>query len=152
MYRRVSEDISVALPPRDYRLAAELFAEAVDRSLAKEGSLQDALDAVANERGRHWGELVKAGLSGSDARRAAVRRAAVVDFLEGQGYEPHSDDDGAVILRNCPFDRLAATYTDLVCGMNHCLVDATVEQVGRSGLKACLEPSEQHCCVTLRSK
>ncbi len=152
VYRRADRDISVALPPRDYRLAAELLARAVDRGRSDGVPVQDAVDSVAAEQGRQWGELIRSRLHGSESRKTAARQAAIVALLAEQGYEPDVVDDGSVSLRNCPFDDLADRHTDLVCGMNHCLLDATVAQVGRSGLRASLEPTDGRCCVTFRTK
>ena len=73
-------------------------------------------------------------------------------LLDEQGFEPTVDPDDAVTLRNCPFDYLASEHTDLICGMNLCLLDAAVEGVGRTGLRARLEPGQDHCCVRLRPK
>lgn len=151
LYRRASGDISVDLPPRDYRLAAELLAEAVARSLDEGGDLATSLEVVAAERGRAWARIVAERLRGADGRRAPARRRAVIEFLESQGYEPDSIDARAVVLRNCPFDRLATQHTDLVCGMNHCLVSSMVDAVGRTGTRASLEPDAVNCCVVIRN-
>ncbi len=71
----------------------------------------------------------------------------MLDALEARGFEPHAIDDGTVVLQNCPFHHLAREHTDLICGMNLCLLDAAVEGVGDTGLDAQLEPEEGFCCV-----
>jgi predicted ArsR family transcriptional regulator len=73
----------------------------------------------------------------------------VVEMLEGLGYEPEAKTDGTVVLRNCPFHRLAQEHTELICGMNLGLVDAALEGLGDTGLEARLEPEDDVCCVRL---
>ncbi len=54
------------------------------------------------------------------------------------------------MLHNCPFHLLAAEHTELICGMNHCMLDAILAELGDTGLDARLEPQAGHCCVRLR--
>ena len=56
---------------------------------------------------------------------------------------------GTVVLRNCPFHQLAREHTELICGMNHCMLGAVVEVLDDAGLAARLEPEEGFCCVRL---
>lgn len=152
LYRRADRDFDVSLPPRNYRLAGQLLARAADRSHHHGVEISESLAAEANEEGGRWAESIKDRLRGAVSRRAATRRNALVETLDDQGFEPTVATDGVVTLRNCPFDYLASEHTDLICGMNLCLLDAAVEGVGRTGLRAHLEPGEDHCCVTLRPK
>ena len=76
----------------------------------------------------------------------------MLDVLEGQGFEPRTDDDGTVVLRNCPFHQLAQEHTDLICGMNLCMMKAVLDNVGDVGLEARLEPEVGACCVKLRPR
>lgn len=152
LYRRADRDFDVSLPPRKYRLAGELLARAAERSRSRGVDISEALDAEASEEGGRWAETIAARLRGVASRRATTRRNALVDLLDEQGFEPTLDPDDAVTLRNCPFDYLASEHTNLICGMNLCLLDAVVESVGRTGLRANLEPGEDHCCVRLRPK
>ena len=69
--------------------------------------------------------------------------------LETHGFEPIADDAGIVVLRNCPFHQLAREHTELICGMNHCMLSAVVEVLDDAGLEARLEPEEGVCCVRL---
>lgn len=152
LYRRADRDFGVNLPPRNYRLAGELLARAVERSAREGTQITGALEAEARAQGRRWAEIVVARMRGMASRRPATRRDVVVDFLDEQGFEPATADEGTVTLRNCPFDYLAAEHTELICGMNHCLLEETVEHVGRTGLTATLQPSEDACCVKLVPK
>ena len=69
--------------------------------------------------------------------------------LSGQGYEPRIDDD-VLMLCNCPFDSLAREHTDLVCGVNQSYVQGVADGLECPDLRACLEPAEGRCCVTVR--
>lgn len=152
LYRRAERDIDVSLPPRRYRLAGELLARAAERSRRDGIGIAEALTAEASEEGGRWAKTVVGRLRGATSRRASTRRSVLLDLLEEQGFEPAVEPDDAVTLRNCPFDYLASEHTDLICGMNLCLLDATVDGVGRTGLHAHLEPGEDHCCVRLRPR
>jgi predicted ArsR family transcriptional regulator len=98
LYRRSARQVSLTLPPRQYELAAQIMAAALDG-----GGGPEALATAAAEVGRQAGTT-----------------------LEALGYEPH-ERDGVVELLNCPFHALAQEHTALVCGMNLHLVDALVE-------------------------
>jgi len=102
LYRRSARQVSLTLPPRQYELAAQIMAAALDR-----GGGPEALATAAAEVGR------RAGTS-----------------LEALGYEPR-ERDGVVELLNCPFHALAAEHTALVCGMNLHLVGALLEGTER---------------------
>ena len=56
-----------------------------------------------------------------------------------------------VVLHNCPFHQLAQTHTQLVCGMNLCLLDSVLDELGTTNLRAQLEPEDDHCCVRLHA-
>src|SRR5690606_18921268 len=100
--------------------------------------------------GRRIAHTIRERLRGVGARRRSARARAAVDALRDIGYEPSVGDDGTVVLRNCPFHHLAAQRTDLICGMNLCLLRAAVDELGRTGLRADLDPEEGLCCVKLR--
>ncbi|MBW3663680.1 MAG: helix-turn-helix domain-containing protein [Actinobacteria bacterium] len=128
-YERADAEFAVSLPPRDYRLAAELLARAAETDAS--GAVREAVHRAAAELGR---ELVAD--DGPDD---------VLERLTAQGYEPY-DDDGVIRLRNCPFHRLATEHRDLVCGMNLAMLGAVVEAAG-APLEARLDPCEGRCCV-----
>jgi predicted ArsR family transcriptional regulator len=102
LYRRSARQVSVTLPPRQYELAAQIMAAALDR-----GGAPEALAEAAADVGRRGGAT-----------------------LEELGYEPR-ERDGVVELLNCPFHALVREHTALVCGMNLHLVGALLEGTGR---------------------
>jgi predicted ArsR family transcriptional regulator len=150
LYRRARRDVGVSLPPRNYELAGRLLAEAADRSRTAGTDINRALNAVARGEGERVAEEIRTRLRGAARRRPSGRRRAVLEVLDAHGFEPETRADGTVVLRNCPFHNLAREHTDLICGMNRCLLDAVITNVGDTGLDARLEPEEGLCCVKLR--
>jgi predicted ArsR family transcriptional regulator len=124
LYRRAGGEHVVSVPPRSYLSAAELLAEAVERSGA---------DAAAYKVARREGRRAGAG-------------ADPVEVLAARGYEPEAGDS-VVRLRNCPFHQLAQRFPPLVCGMNLALVEGMLE--GTGDWRARLDPSPGYCCVVL---
>ncbi len=149
LYRRAHEQIEVSLPPRDYELAGRLLAEAVDSSRSEGTPIDEALELTASAEGRRLAESLRKGHPDWERATVHARRQAVLEALESQGFEPLVDDEGTVVLRNCPFHHLAQSHTDLVCGMNLHILEALVDRLGGAGLTARLEPAEHACCVRL---
>lgn len=132
-YERTTQELSVSLPPRAYRLAAEILARAADRDPS--GAVREALTGAAARMGE---ELVA---------EVADVDADVEDFLDAQGFEPYRDGEH-LRLRNCPFHQLAREHTELVCGMNLAMLGAAVARLDGS-VTARLDPAEDRCCVRL---
>ena len=147
VYRRSPAEFGVTLPPRRYDLAGQILAEAVDRVRAEGAPIDDAIEEASRNEGRRIGATVSTTL-GRRAGRSA-RRAGVMEQLGARGFDPEVLADGTVILRNCPFHRLAEEHTDLICAMNHCLLDGILAEVEGTGLVARLEPEVGSCCVRL---
>lgn len=139
-YRRADRDISVTLPQRRYDLAGQILAEAI--TTARDGvSVAQALKEAARATGR-------ALLDDHPAAPGATRQDVVDAVLAHHGYEPRTVA-GAVVLGNCPFHRLAADYTALVCAMNLHLVDGLLAAAGSRDRCARLNPGPDRCCVTI---
>jgi predicted ArsR family transcriptional regulator len=71
-------------------------------------------------------------------------------MLGERGYAPCAES-GEIRMRNCPFHHLVDNHRDLVCGLNHALLDAVV-RTSRAPLDAALEPHADRCCVVLRPR
>jgi predicted ArsR family transcriptional regulator len=149
LYRRARRDFDVSFPPRDYALAGRLLAAAADRSRTEGTDMTAALDDAATEEGRRIAADIDERLRGMRAPDAEARRRVVLDELAAHGYEPQTSAGGTVVLRNCPFHQLAREHTELICGMNLCMMRSAVETVGGTGLEARLEPEADFCCVKL---
>jgi predicted ArsR family transcriptional regulator len=145
LYRRSDRQISVTLPDREYELAGELMATAIERSAAAGSAVVPALHEAARARGQALGDRVKADVGRRSGRAALL--TATTEALAACGYEPRVEG-ACVTLANCPFHALAQRHAELVCGMNLALLD---EMVSRSEgrLTARLEPDEGRCCVVL---
>ena len=146
LYRPSAAEVAVSLPDRDYEFAGRLLAEAVTRAETGGTAVGEAVRAVSEEAGRRLAE----SSSGRRRRGDAGALEAVLEVLAACGFEPHLSPGGGartVVLRNCPFHRLAQTYPGLVCGMNHAFVSGVVAGMGAAHLTARLEPSADRCCV-----
>ena len=150
VYRRSRSDFEITLPPRDYEFAGRLLADAIADAQTTGRDVSEAVDHAAKSAGRHLGKAMTERRG--RGRSAASARKAALDVLSQHGFEPHEEEDGTVVLRNCPFHLLAKTHTDLVCGMNHCLIDAAIAELEDTDLAASLEPDPELCCVRLRRR
>lgn len=144
-YRRTSREISVSLPERHYDLAGRVLAQAITVSQEKAIPVALALEMSANDFGQLMAREVKSKLDkGSNKTKV---KAAITEVLADHGYEPRKED-GRLLLANCPFHSLAQEYTALICGINHNLMNALINELPPS-FKADLEPAPGRCCVTL---
>jgi predicted ArsR family transcriptional regulator len=147
LYRRAERQVSVSLPERRYDLAGEVLAGAVDRSAREGTAIAEAVQQVAHATGSRL-----ASEQGAPRRRSrSASTASLVGVLGKNGYEPRLVDDD-VCLTNCPFDRLAAEHTSLVCGMNLALVDGVLDGLDIESMSARLEPQPGFCCVKVATK
>ena len=143
LYRRAAREFTVNLPPRDYELAARIFAGAVENEPT--GQAWAALRESAQAFGREIAAEVDRRAGGrSESRRLAVLQ----EVLSERGYEPFHDEDGTIRLRNCPFDRLADAHRQTVCGMNLALLEEAAASP-KGTLTAVLDPRPGLCCVAL---
>jgi predicted ArsR family transcriptional regulator len=130
LYRRAEEQVTVTLPSRKYDLVGHILASGVEQAATGE-DLGDALEEAAARAGRESAEPGDLD--------------TFTEALADLGFEPRIEDD-TVLLANCPFDTLAKTHTELVCGINQAFVQGIADAVG-CGVTACLEPEPGQCCV-----
>lgn len=144
LYHRSDREIEITLPERQYAVAGQLLAAAIQDAETDDITPREAV----NRRARQYGETL-----GRTARERAETASApsddelLVRVLEAHGFEPRTDDDG-IALANCPFRRLAKEHTQLVCGMNLHLVAGLLASLD-APLQAELAPTPGHCCVRL---
>lgn len=141
LYRRSSRQLQVAIPARRYELAAELFAQALEGRDGRDPRAR--VGAAARRFGASLGEVAQ-----SRPSRASLFRKAI-EVLEEHGFEPVERPRGVVRLGNCPFDALAESHRELVCGMNLAFMEGMVAGLEASGVTATLDPQPGRCCVTL---
>ncbi|MDT7785843.1 MAG: hypothetical protein QOF58_4262 [Pseudonocardiales bacterium] len=133
LYLRSEQQIEVSLPDRRYEAASHLLTDAL---LESETTGEPARE-ILNRRAYEWGEDL-AGEAGGD----------VVKALEDLGFEPQQEN-ATILLGNCPFHSLAQKHTQLVCGMNLCLISGLLDGIEARSHTASLDPSPGHCCVRL---
>jgi predicted ArsR family transcriptional regulator len=133
LYRRSDEQIEVSLPDRRYEAASHLLTD----SLLEAETTGEPPREILNRRAYEWGEDLASSTDGD-----------VVRALDDLGFEPQRQG-GSILLGNCPFHSLAQKHTQLVCGMNLCLISGLLDGIEASSVTARLEPSEGHCCVRL---
>lgn len=142
LYHRSRQPIEVNLPERRYELAGQLLATAVQESEQSGQSPRTVLDWHARELGTRLGAAARATDPG-DSDQAALLRT-----LEIHGFEPRVADTN-ILLGNCPFHDLAQKHTELVCGMNLCLLSGMLDGLASTGFTAQLDPGPHLCCVRL---
>lgn len=152
-YEPSGEEIVVSVPPRDYRLAAELLARAADADPDPQSPVRAALESAARQLGRELAcqELEgprdgEAGEAEADQGAELGDQAALCQVLAHLGFRPYQDPEGTTRLRNCPFSRLAEAHPGLTCGMNLALVSGIAEGTA-AGVQPTLDPAAGDCCV-----
>ena len=129
VYWRTEREFTVSLPERRYERMADVLARALEG---------DTLQEVAHAAGRQ----LAADVSG----RRGVRKLLTV--LDQSGYEPVTDLDGTIRLRNCPFHALVSEHRDLVCGANLAMAKGITDaSSARADLTPVLDPQPGYCCV-----
>jgi len=127
LYRVAATEHAVSVPPRAYRTAAELLAEALEQAGA-----ENVLHRVARRHGRE-----------------AAAPVEVTELLTQHGYAPAPSADGRIELRNCPFHRLAEQFPPVICGMNLALITGLL---GDGEWAARMDAAPGRCCVTVSKK
>ncbi|MEO7121584.1 MAG: helix-turn-helix domain-containing protein [Lacisediminihabitans sp.] len=133
LYKLAQQDLEVSIPQRHYELAGELLASAVEEADRSGAPVRTVLSRVATETGRKIG-----------AEAGSLQVA-----LENTGYEPCDDSNGGMILTNCPFHRLAASHTDVICHANLGLLQGVADGAQDSEHEIIFDPSANHCCVRI---
>ena len=133
LYRRSDDEVAVSVPERHYDLAGELLAGAVEDSARRGEPARDALLRRAREAGRELGR----------------QASSLEDVVRDLGYVPATGPDGATVLANCPFHRLARRHTDVVCHLNLELLRGAAEATG-DPRPVVLDPGPGRCCVVIR--
>jgi predicted ArsR family transcriptional regulator len=140
LYFRPRSPVQVALPPRDFELAARILLEALAKLPHEE--TEHVLDELAQDIGE---QMAREQLEAGEGSESAV----LARIVEEQGYEPLSDEQGRTCVRNCVFHELAEQRRELVCSMNHSLFKGMLRALPSARLEARLEPGPGRCCVVL---
>jgi predicted ArsR family transcriptional regulator len=147
LYRRVERELAASIPERSYDLAGLMLSTAISEATETRKPVDEALTATACAFGHELGELAAGGVE--DVAPDADRRDSVMAVLAEHGYEPARDGDD-IVLRNCPFHRLAEAHRALVCGMNRDFLGGVLDGFGsEEALDARLDPQPGFCCVRI---
>jgi len=135
VYERCDRTVEVSLPNRRYERAADLFAIALEQ-IGGDGPPAALCRAAAQ-----LGEDMATSTGGSEGE------ACLLSALREGGYQPTVGADGAIRLRNCPFDALVDEHRPLVCGTNLSLAQGLVRGAGATGYLPVLDQQPGYCCV-----
>ncbi|MEE2568277.1 transcriptional regulator [Pseudarthrobacter sp. J64] len=135
MYRKAASEVGAFVPDRNYDLAGELMAAAIEQSAATGRQVGDSLQDVARSAGM--------------ARSAGSARFD--GFLAAEGYGPEPDGDGGYILTNCPFHRLADGHPSVVCAMNGAFLAGAASGCGEPEDRVVGNNAPGQCCARIRA-
>ncbi len=136
VYWRAGREFSVSLPDRRYERVARLFASALESFGDKPAP------APVQEAARELGEQLGA------TRRRGAPLTRMTAALKAGGYEPLTDQTGAIRLRNCPFDALTDVHRALVCATNLAIAEGLTRGSGAAtSIRPVLDVQPGRCCV-----
>jgi predicted ArsR family transcriptional regulator len=127
-------------------MAADVLASAVVEASTNGAPIGVTVMAVARRRGSMLAEAIRR-VTGATGGHGDLT-AAVAEVLSEHGYEPRLGD-AEIVLSNCPFHRIAADHTELVCAMNHSLLGGLADGLPEARLTARMAPTTGRCCVRL---
>lgn len=133
MYRTVGSEIGASVPDRNYDLAGELMAAAIEASQADGAPVAESLRAAAFLKGR---ELAEAA-------------GDLEEFLTESGYQPEHDGEGGYLLPNCPFHRLSQAHAAVVCDMNGAFLRGAAVGCGSPEERVAPAAGAGHCCARI---
>ena len=153
LYAAAVPEVGASVPPRDYGLAAELMARAIEESVRSGDSVTETLPRVSRQAGADAADAALADGIRADGTRAdataAAPGSALHAVLRNTGYHPRPEGDGSVTLLECPFHRLSRRHRETVCGMNLEFLGAAAARCGGT-LRAVPDPDGAGgCCVRL---
>jgi predicted ArsR family transcriptional regulator len=150
LYRAGDAEVRVSIPARCPDLLVGILLEALELSGDPDarGAAPSAVATVARRRGL---ELGAAERDRTRPGRFGVERglSAVASVLSALGFEPRRETPTALRLCNCPFQPHAATAPQLVCTLNHGLINGLLAGLQADSVTATLSPRTGECCVRL---
>ncbi len=140
LYRITGREVAASVPDRRYDLLAGVLLDGLAEHRRGE-TAQASAERAARRRGA---ELARG--TGA-ARSVAARLGRLTELLSSLGYLPRQDD-GQVVVRNCPYDSLRPSGTEQVCPVNLALAEGMVDGLGLSErVTVSLRPCPDSCCV-----
>ncbi len=133
LYRPAASEVGASVPDRNYDLAGELLAAAIEHAAATGSAVGDSLREASYLKGR----ALAAGAGG------------LAEFMEGEGYEPRPDGEGGLVLANCPFHRLADGHPEVVCAMNGSFLQGAAAACGEREERIAPNSVPGQCCARI---
>lgn len=133
LYRPAASEVGASVPDRNYDLAGELLAAAIEHSTATGNAVGDSLLAASYSRGQ----------------ALASGAASLEEFVAGEGYEPQPDGTGGLVLVNCPFHRLSHGHPGVVCAMNGSFLQGAAAACGESEERVAQNIVPGQCCARI---
>ena len=133
MYRPAESEVGVSVPDRNYDLAGELLAAAVEHASATGAAVRDSLRTTSYRKGR---ELASGAVG-------------LAEFMAAEGYQPLPDGDGGLVLANCPFHRLADGHPEVVCAMNGSFLQGAAAACGEPEDRIAPNDVPGQCCARI---
>jgi len=131
MYRPAQPEVGASVPDRNYDLAGELMATAIEHSTAAGEPVRSALLATSHAK----------GLAMAEGSRS------LEEFLAAEGYMPVPDGAGGFALQNCPFHRLADGHAEVVCAMNGAFLSGAAAGCGVEESRIVGNTTPGQCCA-----
>lgn len=148
-YQPSGIEVQLSIPPRRLGVLAEILLEAVAAGSTRADPCTAAF-AAAREHGRMSGAAVR-GQTRPGRLGAERALTLALSFLDRFGFEPVRPGPGLVLLRNCPYQPLAAREPGLVCGINQAFLAGFLDGLETPAAEAVLNPRPGACCVELRA-
>lgn len=140
-YQASETELRLVLPERRLDLLGDILVDAV--AARPQDAWQDAIDA-GRRHGEQVGRRYRPRRRGARHGRAALNRA-----LADVGAEPRAENEGRVVLANCPFWPLAERRPDLVCSIYRAFCDGLIDGIGASA-HTVADPAPGRCCIGIR--
>lgn len=140
LYRITGREVTASVPDRRYDLLAGVLLDGLAEHRRGESAQQSA-ERAARRRGEEMAQTAGGG------RSVSARLGRLQQLLSSLGYLPRQED-GQVVVRNCPYDSLRPTATQQVCPVNLALAEGMVDGLGlRDRVTVALRPCPDSCCV-----
>jgi predicted ArsR family transcriptional regulator len=147
LYGRSDKELELSLPRRRYALAGSMLADAVSEAGVQGRAVEQTLRDVARDTGARVG--AGTGEESPVEPAGPLQTEELLAVLEREGFEPRLQGE-EIVLRNCPFHRLAQQQRQLVCGMNLDFLSGLLTGTRSADcFRARLAPEPGYCCVRI---
>jgi predicted ArsR family transcriptional regulator len=153
-YQPTAGELTLSIPERRYDALGEVLAQAIAAD-GPAGTVRLAAHRIARQRGLALGERVRAERR---LGRLGPERALTVigELLAPCGYAPARVlAQPQLLLRNCPFQRLAGSTPELVCALNQDFLAGLLHGLRARRVDVVAQPDAAadptRCCALLRA-